>query len=217
MYRSVGAAIAALGITQIIGWGTTHYMSAILARSIADGLGLSPTTVLGGFSWGLLVAGLSARTSGRLMDRHGARRIMTLASMLAACGLLLISLAHGWPALFAGWTLIGLAMRSILYDGAFAALTVLAGGRARRAISLLTLFGGFASSVFWPIGAWLDAWLGWRGALQVYALLNLLPCALLHAGFAGGPRRLPAGDPSGATALPGIGLEERRARSRHGA
>lgn len=213
MYRSVGAAIAALGITQIIGWGTTHYMSAILARSIADGLGLSPTTVLGGFSWGLLVAGLSARTSGRLMDRHGARRIMTLASMLAACGLLLISLAHGWPALFAGWTLIGLAMRSILYDGAFAALTVLAGGRARRAISLLTLFGGFASSVFWPIGAWLDAWLGWRGALQVYALLNLLPCALLHAGFAGGPRRLPAGDASGDTALPGIGLEDRRART----
>lgn len=187
--RSIGAAIGALGVTQIVGWGTTHYMSAILAGSIAGGLGLSLTTVLGGFSWGLLVAGASARASGRLMDRHGAGRVMTIASVLAAAGLLAISLARGWPGLFAGWTLIGLAMRSILYDGAFAALTVLAGDRARRAISLVTLFGGFASSVFWPIGAWLDASFGWRGALQVYALLNLLPCALLHARFAGGARR----------------------------
>ncbi len=191
--RSVGAAIAALGLTQIVGWGTTHYMTAILAGSIADGLDLSPTTVLGGFSWGLLVAGASARASGWLIDRHGAARVMMLASVLAAAGLLAISLAQGWRALFAGWTLIGLAMRSILYDGAFAALTVLAGDGARRAISLVTLFGGFASSVFWPIGAWLDASFGWRVALQVYALLNLMPCALLHARFAGGPRRRPAG------------------------
>ncbi len=213
MYRTVGAAIAALGVTQIVGWGTTHYMSAILARSIADGLGLSPTTVLGGFSWGLLVAGLSARASGRLMDRHGARRVMTAASVLAALGLLVLSFARDWPALFAGWTLIGLAMRSILYDGAFAALTVLAGDGSRRAISLLTLFGGFASSIFWPIGAWLDAWLGWRGALQVYALLNLVPCALLHAKFAGGPRPHPAGGGSVSTALPGIGLAADRARA----
>ena len=198
--RSVGAAIAALGVTQIVGWGTTHYMTAILAGSIADGLDLSPTTVLGGFSWGLLVAGASAGTSGRLMDRYGAGRVMMLASMLAAAGLLVISLARGWPALFAGWTLIGLAMRSILYDGAFAALTALAGDGARRAISLVTLFGGFASSVFWPIGAWLDASFGWRGALQVYALLNLLPCALLHARFAGGPRRRPVGAGAGGAA-----------------
>ncbi|HMM53194.1 MAG TPA: MFS transporter, partial [Burkholderiaceae bacterium] len=120
--RSIGAAIGALGVTQIVGWGTTHYMSAILAGSIAGGLGLSLTTVLGGFSWGLLVAGASARASGRLMDRHGAGRVMTIASVLAAAGLLAISLARGWPGLFAGWTLIGLAMRSILYDGAFAAL-----------------------------------------------------------------------------------------------
>ncbi|HMN64588.1 MAG TPA: MFS transporter [Burkholderiaceae bacterium] len=195
--RSVGAAIAALGVTQIVGWGTTHYMTAILAGSIADGLGLSPTTVLGGFSWGLLVAGASASTSGRLMDRHGAGRVMMFASILSAAGLLVISLARGWPALFAGWTLIGLAMRSILYDGAFAALTVLAGDGARRAISLVTLFGGFASSVFWPIGAWLDASFGWRAALQVYALLNLLPCALLHVRYAGGPHRRPAGADAG--------------------
>jgi hypothetical protein len=213
--RPVGAAIAALGITQIVGWGTTHYLPAILAGSIAAGLDTSPTTVLGGFSWGLLIAGVSARASGRLMDRHGARVVMTAASLLAALGLLALSVAHGWPMLFAGWTLIGLAMRSILYDGAFAALTVLAGESARRAISLLTLFGGLASTVFWPIGGWLDATLGWRATLQVYALLNLAPCALLHATFAGGPRAPSGGTRDGApVAQPsGIGLDARQART----
>lgn len=214
MSRPVGAAIAALGITQIVGWGTTHYLPAILAASIAAGLGTSPTTVLGGFSWGLLIAGVSARASGRLMDRHGARIVMTAASLLTALGLLAISFAHGWAMLFAGWTLIGLAMRSILYDGAFAALTVLAGDSARRAISLLTLFGGLASTVFWPIGAWLDATLGWRATLQVYALLNLVPCALLHAAFAGGPRtRSDAPDDTASRVQSGVGLADRRART----
>lgn len=181
----VGAAIAALGVTQIVGWGTTHYLPAILAGSIADGIGASPTLVLGAFSWGLLVAGASARASGRLMDRHGARLVMTLASLLVALGLALMSFARGAPLLFAGWTLIGLAMRSILYDGAFAAMAALAGPQARRAISLLTLFGGLASTVFWPLGGWLDASFGWRATLQVYALLNVVPCALLHARYAG--------------------------------
>lgn len=182
----VGAAIAALGLAQIAGWGTTHYLPAILADSIAEGIGASPTLVLGAFSWSLLVAGVSARLSGRLMDRHGARAVMTIASLLVALGLLAMSFARGWPLLFAGWTLVGLAMRSILYDGAFAAMTALAGPGARRAISLLTLFGGLASTVFWPLGGWLDSVFGWRATLQVYALLNIVPCALLHALFAGG-------------------------------
>ncbi|MCD6675134.1 MAG: MFS transporter [Burkholderiaceae bacterium] len=208
----VGAAIAALGVTQIVGWGTTHYLPAILADSIAEGIGASPTLVLGSFSWGLLIAGASARASGRLMDRYRARRVMTIASVLVALGLLVMSFAHGGALLFVGWTLIGLAMRSVLYDGAFAALTVLAGHRARRAISLLTLFGGLASTVFWPIGGWLDATFGWRATLQVYALLNLVPCALLHARFAGGARRrTDTGAPHAADASAGGPLDAQRA------
>lgn len=205
----VGAAIAALGVTQIVGWGTTHYLPAILADSIADGIGTSPTMVLGSFSWGLLIAGLSARASGRLMDRYGARAVMTIASVLVALGLLAMSFAQGALLLFVGWTLIGLAMRSILYDGAFAAMAALAGPQARRAISLLTLFGGLASTVFWPLGGWLDANFGWRATLQVYALLNLVPCALLHARFAG--TRRPAGIAHETEAAAPV-VEERRTR-----
>ncbi|HRO60913.1 MAG TPA: hypothetical protein PK177_17390, partial [Burkholderiaceae bacterium] len=133
-HLSVGTAIAALGVTQIVGWGTTHYMPAVLAAPTAAGLGLSTTTVLGALSWGLLVAGLVARTAGRLIDRHGARTVMSGASAVAALGLLALAGAQGLAGLLAGWTLIGLVLRTILYDGAFAALTLIAGAGARRAI-----------------------------------------------------------------------------------
>ena len=183
--NSIGSAIAALGVTQIIGWGTTQYMPAVLAAPMAVGLGTSPTAVLGAFSWGLLVAGITARRGGRLIDRYGATRVMSGASAIAAAGLLVLANAHGLAGLLAGWTLIGLVLRSILYDGAFAALTVIAGSGARRAISLLTLIGGLASTIFWPIGHWLDSGIGWRQTLVVYAVLHLLVCLPLHWRFAG--------------------------------
>jgi MFS family permease len=184
---ALGPVIAALGATQIVGWGTTHYMPAVLAAPTA--------AVLGAFSWGILVAGLTARPAGRLIDRLGARKVMSAASAIAAAGLLVLATAQGLAGLLAGWTLLGLALRSILYDGAFAALTALAGADARRAISLLTLLGGLASTAFWPIGHWLDAAIGWRATLLVYAALNLVVCLPLHWRFAGDPV---GGDPVGA-------------------
>lgn len=210
---AVGPAIAALGIGQIVGWGTTHYMSAVLAAPMAAEMHLSPTAVFGGFSWGLLVAGLTARLTGRLIDRHGARIVMSAASAATAAGLLVLASAHGLVGLLAGWTLLGLALRSILYDGAFAAMTVLAGAGARRAISLLTLFGGLASTVFWPIGHWLDGEFGWRATLVAYAALNLAICLPLHWRFAGGPARAaPTGAAASADVHPGIGLSDGQRR-----
>jgi MFS family permease len=211
-----GPAITALGVTQIIGWGTTHYMPAVLSASTATGIGASTTTVLGAFSWGLLVAGLTAKPAGRLIDRHGARKVMSGGTILASLGLLVIAFSTSAVGVFAGWTLLGLALRSILYDGAFAALTVIAGAGARRAISLLTLLGGLASTVFWPIGTWLDAWIGWRDTLLVYVVLNLAVCLPLHWRFAGPmPNRAdrpgqPGDNPPSSPTHPGLGLEPAR-------
>lgn len=211
--HGLGVVIAALGVTQIVGWGTTHYMPAVLAGPTASGLGMSLTAVLGSFSWGILVAGLTARSAGRLIDRVGARKVMSGASLIAACGLLVLAAADGLFELLAGWTLLGLALRSILYDGAFAALTSLAGADARRAISLLTLLGGLASTIFWPIGHWLDEAIGWRSTLVVYAILNLAVCLPLHWRYAGGrPGRTQPGKPTGAPPHPGAGLDPAQRR-----
>ena len=60
-----------------------------------------------------------------------------------------------------------------LYDPAFATLGRLYGHAGRSAITTLTLFGGFASTVCWPLSAFLDAHLGWRGVCLVYAGFQL--------------------------------------------
>ena len=180
-----GHAILALGITQVIGWGTTFYVPAILSRPIAEALDLPLIGVLGAYSWALLLSGLLSRRIGALIDRHGAAPLLTGASLMAAIALALHATADGLLLIWIAWSLIGLGMRAMLYDGAFAALTVLAGSGARRAISLLTLMGGLASTVFWPISQALLESLGWRGTLIVYGMLNLLICAPLHFRFAG--------------------------------
>ena len=178
-------AVIALGITQIIGWGTTFYVPAILARPIADDINLPLLGVLGASSWALLLSGLLSRRIGALIDRHGAAPILTGASALAGCALALHAIADSLWLMWLAWSLIGLGMRAMLYDGAFAALAALAGPGSRRAISLLTLLGGLASTVFWPISHLLLEAIGWRGTLAAFGAMNLLICAPLHYFFSG--------------------------------
>lgn len=180
--------VTALGITQIIGWGTTFYVPAVLAARMSDDTGWSPTLVLAAFSWCMLVSGLISKRAGALIDRIGARVVMSWGSVALAAGLLLVATAHHPAQLFLGWTVIGIGMRAALYDAAFAALAALAGTGARRSISIVTLWGGLASTFFWPIGHALGEAIDWRQTLLVYAALNLLVCLPLH-------RLLPARGP----------------------
>lgn len=176
----LAVAIVALGITQVIGWGTTFYLPAIVAQTIADDLGLSTTHYLLAFSWCLLIAGLLSRRLGRLIDRVGAAPILATGSLVTALALCLHATVDGAPGIWLAWTVIGLTLRAVLYDGAFAALTALSPGQARRSISLLTLMGGLASTAFWPLGGWLLELTDWRSTLLIYAALNALVCAPLH-------------------------------------
>jgi len=181
----LSVAIVALGITQIIGWGTTFYLPAVVAQAVAEEGLISKTHYLVSFSWCLLLAGLLARRLGRLIDRIGAAPVLATGSLVSALGLALQSIAHEPWLIWLSWTSIGVMLRAVLYDGAFAALTALSGSQARRSISLITLMGGLASTVFWPIGAWLVEWSDWRMTLMVYAALNLFVCAPLHWWCAG--------------------------------
>jgi MFS family permease len=173
-------AIFALGITQIIAWGTTLYALGVLGKPIAADTGWSQSLVFGGLTVGLLVSGAVSTFIGRLIDRRGARAVMSIGSLVTAIGLMLLSLVSDPYAYLTVWALLGVAMRMSLYDAAFAALVQVTPSRGRRAISYLTLFGGFASSVFWPIGHALNAEFGWRSTLLVFAAINLLVCLPLH-------------------------------------
>jgi predicted MFS family arabinose efflux permease len=173
-------AILALGITQIIAWGTTLYALGVLGKPIAADTGWSQSLVFGGLTVGLLVASAVSPLIGRAVDQRGGRWVMSIGSILITVGLVLLSVVTDPYAYLAAWAFLGLAMRMSLYDAAFAALVQVTPSRGRRAISYLTLFGGFASSVFWPIGHALNAAYGWRTTLVIFAVVNLVACLPLH-------------------------------------
>ncbi len=176
----IGTSIVSLGVTQIIAWGTTIYALGTLGGPIAADTGWSRSLVFAGLTVGLLVSSIISTAIGKAIDRHGAQRIMSIGSALCAAALVIVAVSHHPAVYLVGWALVGLGMRMSLYDAAFAALVQIAPNRGRRAISYLTLFGGFASSVFWPIGHLLNAQVGWRTTLIVYAVINLAICLPLH-------------------------------------
>ena len=164
--------ISALGVTQIFAWGSSYYLLAVLAAPIVAETGWSLTWVVGGLSLGLLTAGLVSPSVGRAIARRGGRPVLAVSA-----GLLAAAYPPGAGALASGVSdrlvVIGLGMGAGLYDPAFATLGRLYGQSGRSAITTLTLFGGFASTVCWPLSAFLEAHLGWRGACLVYAGFQL--------------------------------------------
>lgn len=161
--------VSALGVTQMFAWGASYYLPAVLAAPIAADTGWSLTLVVGGFSLGLLTAGLVSPLVGRAIARRGGRPVLAASAGLLAVGLSALALASSRPAFLIAWQFIGLGMGTGLLDPAFATLGRLYGARGRSAMTTVTLFAGFASSVCWPLAAFLDAHLGWRGACLVFA------------------------------------------------
>jgi MFS family permease len=174
-------AVVVLGVTQIIAWGGIFYPPVLMMPLIVADRGFSATFAMGGFSLGLLAAGLIAPTVGRMIDEHGGHRIMPLGSLAGAAGLVALVYASHPVAYFAVWIVLGAAMAASLYDAAFATLGRIFGARARQPITALTLIGGFASTVSWPATFALNRWLGWQGTYLIYAALLAFVAAPLHA------------------------------------
>ena len=173
-------AVAVLGVTQILAWGTLFYTPVLMLPRLAADRGFTATLAMAGFSAGLLVAGFVARYVGILIDLYGGHRVMPVGSLLGALGLLGLAYAADPLSYFAVWVVLGAAMAASLYDPAFATLGRIFGARARQPITALTLAGGFASTVSWPATqALLDA-LGWRGTYLFYAALLAGIAAPLH-------------------------------------
>lgn len=167
-----------LGLAQLISWGISYYLIGGFGEQITADLGWSRDLVYGGFSVALLVMGLTSPMAGRLIDRHGGRKIMIVGSVLNALGCIGVAVSHDVTVYYAAWICLGLAMRLTLYDAAFAALARIGGPDARWPIAQITLLGGLASTMFWPLGHLLAEFFGWRGALLAYAGFALLTVPL---------------------------------------
>ena len=173
--------VGSLSVAQLISWGSTFYLFALLMAPLEQALGLSRAESSVAFSLALLVEGLLAYPVGRWIDRGHERLVMSAGSLLAALSLLLLSLAQGLLGLYLAWAGLGAAMAAMLYTPVFAVVTRRYPSDFRRAIITMTFLGGLASTVFSPLIAWLMANWGWRTAVQVLAALHLLVCLPVHA------------------------------------
>ena len=174
--------VSVLGIMQILAWGSSYYLLAVVAGPLSRDTGWTLPWIVGGLSLGLLVAAVVSPRVGRAIETHGGRPVLALSAVLLAAGLLMMGLATSLPVYLMAWIVIGAGMGAGLYDAAFSTLGRYYGDGARGTIATLTLFGGFASTVCWPISAWLVEAIGWRGACFAYAGVHLglaLPAYLL--------------------------------------
>jgi MFS family permease len=173
--------VISIGVTQIIGFGTFFYAFGSVVPALSAELGMTPGTAFAAFSLALLTGALAAPTAGRLIDRYGARSVMSVGSVLGALALVALSQAQGLISLGLALVAMEVTATLILYDAAFAALAQALGpARARRAITHMTLLGGFASTLFWPLTQGILVWADWRTAYLIFAALNLFVCLPLH-------------------------------------
>ena len=172
-----------LGATTTVSWGILYYAFSVFLQPMEQDLGWSRAQLSGAFTVALLVSGFVAPLAGRWIDRHGARALMTTGSCLGTALLLAWAVVHTLPAFYALWAGIGLAMACTLYDPAFAVLARWFTRDRARALMIVTLLAGLASTIFLPVAAWLVQLQGWRAALVslavILAVTTILPHALL--------------------------------------
>ncbi len=180
MTASRTTVVCALGTTQTLAWASSYYLPAILGVPIAQTLGLEPSVFFAVFSGALLLSSGLAPSVGRWIDRHGGRSVLTASSAVIAAGLVMLSLVHGVIGLCAAWLVLGVGTAMGLYTPAFAALARLYGHGARGPITGITLFAGFASTIGWPLSAFMLSHYGWREACLVWAGLNFFVCLPLN-------------------------------------
>lgn len=172
--------VAALGLTQIIGYGTLYYAFSVLAPAMAKDLDWSSEWIFGALSAALLAGGLAAPSAGRWSDRFGAGRVMAAGSLAAALAMAACAFAPGKITFVLGVIAIEVASIFVLYNSAFTLLVQIDHARAARNITYLTLIAGFASTLLWPITSALLHYLTWWEIYLVYAATHLVVCLPIH-------------------------------------
>jgi len=173
--------VAALAVTETVSWGILYYSFPVFLGAMEHDLGTSRVAVAGAFSLALAVSALAALPVGRWLDRGGPRGLMTVGSCLAVVLVVAWSRVESLGALYLVWAGIGLAMAMTLYDPAFAAIVQWFARHRDRAILIVTLVAGLASTIFMPLAAWLLARLGWRAGAVALAVVLGAVTVPIHA------------------------------------
>src|SRR5438270_3143745 len=167
--------VVGLGVTTIVSYGISQYLFGVLVVPIQHDLGWSRATISGAYSLGLVVAGVLGLGVGRLVDRYGARQLMSVGSVLGAASLVGLSRMTSVWQLYLLWAgCLGLAMALTLYPVTFVVVANWFQRRRGTALAVLTVVGGLSSPIYIPLAGLLVARLGWRQALLVLAATAVL-------------------------------------------
>lgn len=176
-WRLPQAGINGLGLYVLVMYGVTYYAIGTAAPVVARDVGIATSTVFALLAIALIASALAAPAIGRLVDRAGAGRVLLAGAVLRALAVLGLAAAVDVWSLAAAILAIQLLSQTSEYDAAFAAAVQRSGERSRAAVTLITLWGGLASTAFWPLTAWLLDTVGWRITFVLFAGLMLLACA----------------------------------------
>jgi MFS family permease len=191
------AIVAALAVTQTVGYGALYYSFAVFLTPLARDLHASATAVTGALTTATLVGAAAAVPVGAWLDRHGGRGLMSLGSIAATALLVLMSIVDNLVQLYAVWFGIGLASAMALYEAAFAVVITwhpTPRGRA-NALLAITVVAGFASTIFLPLTGALVQTYGWRAAVLVLAVIHGTLTIPLHTAVLRRARNTPGGEP----------------------
>ncbi|XHC90731.1 MFS transporter (plasmid) [Leifsonia sp. P73] len=175
-----GWSLAALSIGQVVSWGILYYAPIVAAPVIAHDTGWTLQAVTGAISAGLVISAVSGIVVGRLIDRWNPRLVMSLGAVVGTGGLVAAAFAPGLLWFFTAWLVVGVAQSAVLYQAAFAVITRRYSDKRQRALTVLTLAGGLASTVFAPITAALLAVWSWQATLLILAGVLLVVTLPLH-------------------------------------
>lgn len=171
----------ALAITQTVSYGILYYGFGVFIKVIENEFAWSRIQSSGAFSLALLISGLAAFLVGTLVDKYGARWLMTAGSILASLLVFAWSNVNNLKDFYLVQAGIGLAMSAILYPVAFTVVAVWFRFKRPMAMLIVTFVAGLASTIFIPFETYLLSIMDWRSALKILALVLALTTIPLHA------------------------------------
>lgn len=189
--------VLCLAVAQLVSWGSLYYAFALFIGPLEREMGWSRTEITGALTLGLLTTAAASPLAGRAIDRFGGRLPMSAGSLGATLLLLAWAAVDRLLLFYLVWIGLGATMAFVLYDAVFAPLARTLVATYRRAVTVVTLLAGFASTVFFPLVHFAIAAVGWRGALVLLAFLDLAISGSAHLFVPPrhGPARRRAGDP----------------------
>lgn len=190
-----------LGLYTITAYGTWAYAFGVLIEPINAETGWTTSFLGSVYGVAMLLTGLSAFWSGRLLDRFGPVVPLAVHGVVAS-GLMLAAVSVDRQWLFGLLFATGAGLSGA--TGFYTMTTVIAArsrpDRPERAIAVLTLVGAFCSPIYLPLTAWLLTVWDWRTVASLLILTGIAGAA--QAAIVTGRVRLADEDEMGGTVRP---------------